>query len=563
MNKKKKKIYIDSIEGFNKWLRDRCERGMIYRGMENSRRCLSASLYHRLGGKEEGNSPKDMLAFIDATKELIQEAKREGHHQNDGKEMKNLELLAGLQHIGAATCLIDFSDNPFVALWFACRPTTDKNPPEGKVVALYTKNPEYPDKFTIVESEHWGNDIDTFLDKGQLWIWSPPKQNSRIIAQQSVFILGKGVIEKKEIDETCFINKKAKKNILRELEKHGISEDFLFCDYDGFARQNAWNKPYQDLTSKDYLFRAMYAFQSNDLDKAIENCDKAIKKKHPNTSAYYIRGRIRRKKGDYKEAIADFDKVIRSNKRHEDAYCFRGIAKSQKGDYVLAIADFRKAIKINPKHEDAHYFRGIAKSQKGDYDGAITDFSKVIRITRQHEKAYYFRGIAKWEKGDHNKAIADFSKIIKKNSRNASAYYIRGRIKIMRGNYDKAIADFDKVVEINPKHGNAYYLRGQAKLEERDYYGAIMDFDKSLEINPKHEDAYYLRGVAKSQKGNYEEAIMDCSKAIKINSRYAEAYYHRGLINYRLGNYKEATKDYRKARKYAPDNSTPYNMLED
>ncbi|HEX3960260.1 MAG TPA: FRG domain-containing protein [Trebonia sp.] len=38
-----------------------------------------------------------------------------------GSELGELELLARLQHHGAATRLLDCSRNAFVALWFACR----------------------------------------------------------------------------------------------------------------------------------------------------------------------------------------------------------------------------------------------------------------------------------------------------------------------------------------------------------------------------------------------------------------------------------------------------------
>jgi hypothetical protein len=42
-------------------------------------------------------------------------------HGNVGRDLSDLELLARLQHHGAATRLVDFTHNALIALWFACR----------------------------------------------------------------------------------------------------------------------------------------------------------------------------------------------------------------------------------------------------------------------------------------------------------------------------------------------------------------------------------------------------------------------------------------------------------
>ena len=53
---------------------------------------------------------------------------------------KDLSILAQLQHQGAATSLIDFSDNPLVALWFACKKNLNQDSSNGKVFILSTGN---------------------------------------------------------------------------------------------------------------------------------------------------------------------------------------------------------------------------------------------------------------------------------------------------------------------------------------------------------------------------------------------------------------------------------------
>lgn len=390
----KKEGRIHPIDKFNEWVRNHCKQGMVYRGLKNSNWDLDASLYRCLKNKEANTSRQNMSRFTEATNELIKKAAREGHDQKDGIKMNDLQLLAELQHIGAATCLIDFTYNPLIALWFACRQVTDgqsdKNPyVGGKVVALNTIPEKVPGKFTFpkklksVDSRYWKKDIQYFLKTGQLWKWSPSKQIPRIIAQQSVFILGKGVIENKEIDQTHFVSKETKESILIELKKQGISEDFLFCDFAGFAQQNSYQESYQELTSGDYLDFAIeeqLEEQPDNLKKAIEYCTKALGVDSRNADAYFTRGFIKGRMRDFDGAIADLSKVIQIYERHYDAHCFRAAAKTEKREYKSAIEDYDKADNITPDTVAVHYYRGLAQYRLGNYEEAEKDYRKAKEL---------------------------------------------------------------------------------------------------------------------------------------------------------------------------------------
>ena len=62
-----------------------------------------------------------MTMFQNYVSRILEEARQQwglGHPPSG--ELCDLELLADLQHHGVATCLIDFTQTPLTALWFAC-----------------------------------------------------------------------------------------------------------------------------------------------------------------------------------------------------------------------------------------------------------------------------------------------------------------------------------------------------------------------------------------------------------------------------------------------------------
>ena len=342
---------------------------------------------------------------------MIKIAKREKHDRKDGHVLSDLELLSNLQHYGAATCLIDFTRNPLIALWFACQPhhkteNGETNPADGKIVAV---NANHPEKFGIAEG---GEKIEKFFPDKKLWKWIPPKQNHRIVAQQSVFVLGQSVIPEDEMLASYIIPHESKDSILLELQdRYGISAESLFCDFPGFAREvHGHDKEYHEWTVKDYFQFGLDNQQKGNYAAAIKDYDQAIILNPQYADAYNNRGNAKNNLGDYNAAVADYNEAIRLNPKYANAYNNRGNAKSNLGDYNAAVADYDEAIKLNPKYANAYYNRGIANFFLGNYDSAITDCDEAIRLNPKNAIAYYNRGVAKFFLGDKTGALKDFKK---------------------------------------------------------------------------------------------------------------------------------------------------------
>lgn len=370
----KNNIIAKTINEFIEWAAQFSDGQYLFRGVSTESYKIEASAYRRLS-ETDRNNPNKLLKI---NKDLIGKARSLGHDQRNAQQLSDLELLAELQHFGAATCLIDFSRSALVALWFACQQGS-RGGANGKVYAvrhddmvrLKTVNPDLITK-----------DIDYFLtpdenDRYLLYQWQPKLQNNRIIAQQSVFVFSGAQIE---AEAECVIDKNSKQDLLTSLDKiSGVTEANIYPDFDGFARLHAHNKSYIEPDAQDYLQRGIEADQNDNPDDAIEYYTEVIRLDPPDSSivsiAHYNRGVAYSEKGETERAIEDYDQTIRLNPESAAAYNNRGYAYRQKGEVERAIEDYDRAIQIKSDNVLFYNNRAIALLHLQEWEKAKSDLT--------------------------------------------------------------------------------------------------------------------------------------------------------------------------------------------
>ena len=203
----------------------------------------------------------------------VDDAKMKGlhHFANNQRKMSDLELLADLRHYSAPSCLIDFTSNFLVALWFACE--EEKNFDDNAKVLILNCYETY--KFLRVSHKIIEKDISYFLgdDMFKLWYWIPERINQRTTDQDAVFVFGAPKI-REEYYDSIKVDNDDKKQILEELERFfDYSRSTLFSDKyaigDNFKKRDI-NKPEYDLD------QAVYYIQTQEPDKAEGLLNKII-----------------------------------------------------------------------------------------------------------------------------------------------------------------------------------------------------------------------------------------------------------------------------------------------
>ena len=346
----------------------------LFRGVTQEKYGIVASACRRLPDADKNNPSK----LLKINQELIDKARGLGHDQRDGRQLTDLELLAELQHFGAATCLIDLSRNALVALWFACQ-TSSGGEANGKVFAV---NRDDTVRLKTVNPKLMKKDIDYFLQPDEngrylQYQWSPKLQNNRIIAQQSVFVFS-GIQIEAEVE--CVIDKDNKQEILISLEQiSGITESSIYPDFDGFARLHAHNKKRIEPDAQAYLQHGTQAHQRGNLDDAIEYYTEVIRLDPTDTStvsvAHYSRGVAYSEKGEVDRAIEDYTLALEFNSNFADAYHNRGYAYYEKGEFARATEDYNRAIQLKPDNVLYYKNRSMALLYLHEWEKAKADLT--------------------------------------------------------------------------------------------------------------------------------------------------------------------------------------------
>ena len=269
--------YIKTLNGFLKWASqfdsEEDTEKFLFRGVSSVGYKIDASAYRRLkkGRDSDAKQERDFERFLQINRDMIRDARFRGHGHKNGRKLEDLEILAEFQHYGAATCLMDFTYNALVALWFACKKNSKDASKDGKVVAVRPGDSTFTDVtsgFSVITLESLEKEINYFFsdNKGniseKLYQWQPRHQNNRIIAQQSIFLFG--VLEMNP-EQKCFIDGSSKEQIRKSLQRiYGITEDMLFPDFDGFARLYIQDVPYFLLTASQYKESGNRAYQRGD-----------------------------------------------------------------------------------------------------------------------------------------------------------------------------------------------------------------------------------------------------------------------------------------------------------
>ena len=358
-----------------------------YRGQQDSQWPLHSAATRRLitehgeGVTQDPDFPQIYVAYHRYT--LIEPARTRGFGTESGRRLSDLELLAKLQHFGAATGLLDFTWSPLIALWFA----SQYPPHDGK---LFVVNTNDPISVVRISSDEKAQDLEAaFLgavSPPYLSYWEPTVTGDaslRILRQRSVFIIDRPLVPSdKEVIRELLIAKEDKQALQSELEVLDFSQESLFQDVYGFAQVSNL-RPVPPLTAQAYARKGNLNYQRQEYTEAIAAYSRSIELAHDVALTYLLRGNAFAATGRHQEAIEDYNiveaKLMQSNCSNWDTVYFnRGNSKAELSDYEGALRDYTEAINLSPNLVQGYYNRGNIYLDLYRFEEALLDYDHII-----------------------------------------------------------------------------------------------------------------------------------------------------------------------------------------
>ena len=129
-----------------------------------------------------------------------------------------------------------------------------------------------------------------------------------------------------------------------------------------------------------YLTRGNAYARQSELDRAIDDFTKAMRRNSRSLAAYYNRGNAHFAQENFDQAIIDYSQAISLQPDHVLSYNGRGNAYLAKGETERAIAEYDKALEIDPNNNQAAQNRALAYTKDGDIGGVFRNFAAVVKV---------------------------------------------------------------------------------------------------------------------------------------------------------------------------------------
>jgi len=192
------------------------------------------------------NDARILRNFFDAEKAMLHDFERQAAIYTS-LSMTQWELMSLAQHHGMATRLLDWTENPLLAMWFAvAKPAKERMPPEKgkKSAVVWVLTPGEEDYMDVSDK----NVIDIKRTK----IIVPRHSNARVRVQAGLFTVHFiGEADKKfvQLESNRYFKKKLDKFVIpaenfpairSDLDRCGINSGTMFPDLSGLASHIEW-----------------------------------------------------------------------------------------------------------------------------------------------------------------------------------------------------------------------------------------------------------------------------------------------------------------------------------
>ncbi|MBI4650114.1 tetratricopeptide repeat protein [Candidatus Desantisbacteria bacterium] len=330
--------------------------------------------------------------------------------------------------------------------------------------------------------------------------------------------------------------------------------------------------------------KALFYFETSNLDLAMQWVDKSIEKNSENKNAYVLKGNIYIKQEKYKEAKECFFKAIFLDKKFVpalEAIFDLSIKENNYSEYKKLINDILP--EINQKDENIcknFYKSGYEKLNNHKYKQAFGDFQKALQYDNQNIDVYLSLAKCYFALNEFNQALINYFQILGIFPENSSA--IQGLADIYRSmnNFEYSEKYYNRALVILPENKHAltgimelkkqkelyensaenHYNLGKKLFDNGDIEKSLISFQKSIEINNNFLFSYIEIAKIYTQQEKYNLAEEIFNKVIELNKEFIPAYTGLSKLYYNMKEYQKAENIFKKVKNVDDDNEVQLQL---
>ena len=424
------------LEKYLQQMRDATSKPGVYayRGQSRAEWPLHSAATRRLTkslGDGALNAPWFSKVYIDYHREtLVDAARTRGFGVETGRDISDLQLLAKLQHFGAATGLLDFTWSPLIALWFASRESDS----DGKLFILNANDPIHVGKLPSDPERQTIDDVFSRADNTPgMAYWEPMWSGDavpRILRQRGVFVIGRPLLPTDgQIIREIEVSKGDKALLTEELRLLDISESTLFPDIYGFSSLEGATASIHVSTPQFYLIQGNQHFQAGYYEEAIDAYDRCIGHSPSVGELYFLRGNAKSAAKRYLEAVDDYMKAI-----------------AHREQPILGLGPTENSAIFAPLVFMAYSNCGNALAELCDHEAALNRYSEAIEMDGQgmlgRDQTLFNRGNTYLDLGQFSEAIKDYNEALTLHAndmRSLNILFNKGNALVMLGEFNEAL----------------------------------------------------------------------------------------------------------------------------
>ncbi|KAJ3276098.1 TOM (translocase of outer membrane) complex component [Terramyces sp. JEL0728] len=240
------------------------------------------------------------------------------------------------------------------------------------------------------------------------------------------------------------------------------------------------------IKAKALNYRGTILFLMGRVDDAVSDLENSLLNDPKNINTIIKRATLYMERADVERAVEQFEKASLISSTNPDLYYHRGQVRFLTGDFQGAIDDYSTSLKNESASESSVYVHiqmGVAKYKLGDIVGAEKKFREAKKLFENSAEVWNYHGEILMDKQTFVDAEKSFDKAISMDP-SSPLPYINKAILCVQWKQDANEAEklCRKAIEVDPLCDIAYTQLAQLLCHQNKMEDALVVYDQAIEI---------------------------------------------------------------------------------